>query len=115
MIDPETWDWAGERDRLEKAMAEVTRETRLVPGQPVVLSFHFVPWVPGAQPDAFLASLEAEGMPAGIREKTEERPKHIAATVKLTFGLAEIREASERTARLAFRFGFAPFGWDLRG
>lgn len=115
MIDPDTWDWEAERDRLGKSMEKIGEQTRLKPGEPVVISFLFVPAVEGAEPVALMRRLREAGFPAKIRDATAERPKCIAATADLVYDAEPIWAASERTARLGFEHGFRPFGWDLTG
>ncbi len=117
LIDPEGWDWAAQRARLERAFADIEAEEkiRLAPGDPVRLAFLFVPHVPGAMPVALMERLGEAGYPARIREADATHPKAIAARADLAFEAEAIWEADRATTRLALANGFVPFGWTLSG
>ncbi len=115
LIDPDGWDWDGQRANLTAALAEIGQQTRLVEGQPVVVVFLLVPKVPGAMPQELMAALKAAGYPARIREADGQNPKAVAITRDLDFTEAEIWEVDETTSRIALPYGFGPHGWLLTG
>lgn len=115
MIDPEGWDWQEQRETAARVVRDIGTRVRLGAGQPISITFRFVPVLEQSDPAGLIAAFREAGYPSDVREADANRARAVVAIADATFGLDPIWAEESRVTRIALRFGFEPDGWRLVG